>query len=356
MKKSLWMLGLAVAAMTSCTNDEVLEQNQSTQKAIGFEGFVNKTTRGISETTNSGLEKFYVDGYYMLSDENVSVFEDEAVTKTTEDDGTVIWDYATDHYKYWTDNVYYFAGYAQSNNDDDPLDINFAPGTEDDADKHFFSFTHEMSYINEANKLDYSGQDIVADLVSIQGSTSANPGDVSFTFRHLFSKVKFTVYNTDPKFTMNITNLTINGVKYKGTFTSQYKDSWAPQTSDWNLINETYASFIPVVEQNDMHAWTSNDINEAASQASNELLVMPQDLANVTFTIEAEFYSGEDLVYTKTFNNQSIIIGDNNKWEPNTYYNYTIKLPSAASRIEFGSQTVQGWGDPVDIELNTTQS
>ena len=29
MKKMFWMLGVAVAALTSCTNDEVVEVNQS---------------------------------------------------------------------------------------------------------------------------------------------------------------------------------------------------------------------------------------------------------------------------------------------------------------------------------------
>lgn len=47
MKKSILMLGLAVAAMTSCTNDEVMEVNQN--NLIKFESFVNKGTRTVDE-------------------------------------------------------------------------------------------------------------------------------------------------------------------------------------------------------------------------------------------------------------------------------------------------------------------
>ena len=351
MKKNLFLLGLAVAAMTSCTNDEVLEQAQPVRKAIGFESFVNKTTRAVVETTNDGLSKFFVNGYYMLDGDPVEVFTKEAVTKAGSK-----WDYAANNYKYWTDNPYYFAGYAQSNSDNTALSVNFEPGTGANSDKQMFSIMgHTMNYTADqtTKKIDYSGTDIVADLQSVVGSTSQNPGPVSFNFRHLFSKVKFTVYNTDPIFTMNITDLTINNVKYKGDFISSYYNDWAPLQTDWVPTNDTYENFIPVVAEDRMAPWTDSDIANAASQGSNELLVMPQDLSSVTFSITAEFYSGSDLVYTLTFDDESIIVDDYDVWMPNTYYNYTIMLPSAASRIEFGAPTVAGWGNAIPIELNS---
>ena len=69
MKKTLWMLGVAVAALTSCTQSEVLDVPES--KMIGFEPFVGKSTRAaqmIQQAQRSGenapdnLYQFWVFG------------------------------------------------------------------------------------------------------------------------------------------------------------------------------------------------------------------------------------------------------------------------------------------------------
>ena len=43
MKKNVWLLGVAAAALTSCTQSEVLDVPES--KLIGFETHVEKQTR-----------------------------------------------------------------------------------------------------------------------------------------------------------------------------------------------------------------------------------------------------------------------------------------------------------------------
>ena len=110
MKKSFLMLGLAVAAMTSCTNDEVLEQNQSTRKAIGFESFVNKGTRAAdgyvdvtNEVTSSNLKRFYVYG----NDSETNIFDNVSVIKSGDE-----WVMQESNEKYWETKEYKFAAYA----------------------------------------------------------------------------------------------------------------------------------------------------------------------------------------------------------------------------------------------------
>lgn len=107
MKKSFLMLGLAVAAMTSCTNDEVVEVNQS--NLIKFESFVNKGTRAVEETTAAGLEKFYVFGYH--NGDSDPVFSNNYVQKNGNGWGNEV----TEH---WTANTYYFGAYATKNESD----------------------------------------------------------------------------------------------------------------------------------------------------------------------------------------------------------------------------------------------
>ena len=63
MKKSFLMLGVAVAALASCSNEEVVDMPQS--RAIQFETFVNHSTRSsVTETTEENLNKFFVFGNY----------------------------------------------------------------------------------------------------------------------------------------------------------------------------------------------------------------------------------------------------------------------------------------------------
>jgi hypothetical protein len=77
MKKSLLLLGVAVAAITSCTNDEVLDINKNTN--ITFDGFINKGTRTVTSTTTGDLQKFYVFGNHgtTVDFNNVAVTKDE---------------------------------------------------------------------------------------------------------------------------------------------------------------------------------------------------------------------------------------------------------------------------------------
>lgn len=57
MKKSLWMLGVALTALASCAETEVVDVPQT--RAIGFtNAFVNNTTR--ADVTTDTFGKFWV--------------------------------------------------------------------------------------------------------------------------------------------------------------------------------------------------------------------------------------------------------------------------------------------------------
>ena len=348
MKKSILMLGLAVTAMTSCTNDEVLEQNQSTQKAIGFETFVNKTTRAISETetpsADAGLKKFYVDAYYLDNTTPMPVFTALEVKDTV--GGTIWWGYDPTEVKYWTANTYYFAAYAQGNDAGVPSGVLVQ-------DKKLTISNWQLDYtLVTGTKTTSDEVDLVADFKKETGSLSRT-NKVDFTLKHLLSKVKFTIKNTDTKgLDLKISDLVINGVKYIGDFTADLssEDTWTLSSSCWNLDNSTLSNFIPI--QKDTLA-----VNAVAE--SDVLYVMPQSLENITFSITAEFYDGEDLVYVKKFDSTegvgiskgSVSTDGHASWEPGNYYNYTISLPSSAAPIEFGNVGVPTWTTN-NIELN----
>ena len=353
MKKSFLMLGLAVAAMSSCTNDEVIDLNQSNQKAIGFESFVNKGTRAVTETT-SDITKFYAFGYY--DDGNPAtevVFNGTNVSRT--DANSSKWTYDLDaavpnnQVAYWTKNVYQFAGYANGNDAGALSNVTFANANS----KPTLTIT---DYVVSDNN------DLVVGLTSVDNKASDKSGEeVSFTFKHLLSKVKFTVINSDSKYKMRITSpLTITGVNTKGTCTIT-KDG-----ASWTNAGETVerSNFVPVAAtaaNGYIPIYDAQTNNTDFKVNSEEYFVLPQTLTGVVkFSITAEFYDNNNqVVAVKTFTGNTIV--NNNdavpsvsiaEWKPGYVYQYTISLPTAAKPIEFGTPTIGSWVPEGVIELN----
>ena len=333
MKKHFLFLAMAVAAMTGCMKDEVVATYEPTPQAIGFESFVNKATKGVTETTND-ITKFYVSAFYLNNGTQDNVFIKEAVTK----DGSA-WEYdvAT---KYWTNNTYYFAAYAQGDNLDMP-----STTLEYTSSKPTFTIPNwTIPYTTAADsKTTSTATDLVADFNSEAGTTDRT-AKVDITFQHLLSKVKFTVENTDSKgFTMNITNLTLSNVKNTGNFLSNSPNETFT-VSNWNTTGSAVNNFIPIPKATGM---VKNE-----TRVSDVLYVLPQALADVEFSITAEFYDGDDLVYTKTVGG-TISRNTYDSWQPGYSYEYTIQLPSSAQPIEFGTASVNGWETVTGIELNS---
>lgn len=332
MKKHFLFLAMAVAAMTSCMKDEVVATYEPTPQAIGFESFVNKATKAVTETNND-ITKFYVSAFYLNGGTKDVVFTDETVTKTGSE-----WGYDANNTKYWTANTYYFAAYAQGNNVEKPsatLDYTTSKPT--------FSISNwTIPYTTSADtKTSSTASDLVADFNEEIGATDRNT-KVDISFQHLLSKIKFTVQNTDTKgFTMNISNLTLTNVMSTGTFVSTTPGETFTK-ANWTPSGEAVNNFIPITS-------ASNMVKDASVE-SETLYVLPQDLTSVNFSITANFYDEDDLVYTKILNG-SISRTDYESWQPGYSYEYTIKLPSSAASIEFGTVNVGGW-TTASIELN----
>lgn len=95
MKKSLWILGAAVIALTGCTNNEVVDIPQS--RAINFSNaFVNKTTR--ADVTNADFKQFWVYGDYQNGSLWVDVFNNVKVSGASVGSGAV---WTPDETAYW---------------------------------------------------------------------------------------------------------------------------------------------------------------------------------------------------------------------------------------------------------------
>lgn len=341
MKKNLLLLGLAVAAMTSCTNEEVLSELQESQKAISFDSFVNKSTRA-TETTNA-ITKFYAYAYYDDGDlASEIVFNGDAVTYDKNHTTSTKWSYGTE--KYWTRNEYQFAGYANGNNADAVANVTFASGT-----------LTIPSYTVDPDK-----NDLVADVKEAIDNTEGNatPSTVDFDFKHLLTKVKFKIQNRSQMYNMRITDLVVNGALQTGTCTvTSSSIVWDGRTTAKQytpIANNQTGAYITIDD--------SKDAEGTDQKESVEFFVLPQELDNVTFTITANFYDANDqIVATKVFTDVAFA-GKNrtdniakeavNTWAPGTSYVYTLQLPVAAKPIVFGNPEVAEWTPGGTIELN----
>ena len=301
MKKSLFMLGAAIVALSSCTQDEVLNVNEN--RVISFESHVNKSTRAVTNTTTGDLTKFYVFGNHGTT----NVFNNVAVTKN----GSV-WEYTNP--VAWTANNYKFAAYATTNT----------------SDQLTTGVAYNDGVLTFSDYVPNDASDLVAAVTTVDNTSLAN-ATVNFTFQHLLSKVQFVLTNNSTEnYTMKVGDITFSILKqgdcvYNGTA------AWTPEGS---------AATLTV-------AGTTANIAKGAAFTSEDYIVVPnQALASVAASFKVEFYdASSNKVYEKQYTDVALrlIADDSQKWAPGYLYQYTGSIAPTTSYIKFNVIQVNGW-------------
>lgn len=282
--KKLLFIGLAATAMlASCSNDETVEMAQ--QNAIAFDGFVNKSTRGIdNDITTENIADFGVYGF-MESAQGI-IFNNEKVYKGGTSTNTE-WTY--DNTQYWTvGKKYWFSA--------------IAPYT--DAKWTYNASNVDGGIITFEND---GKQDLLYAKADPIASAVADQHVVEFTFNHLLSRVKFNFSNAmgNDNTTLEVTDVTITNANTKATCDLVSYTTTATDYATWNLANDNQAtSFIfgSVLADN------ARITNEQAS-ATDHLYMIPQNQAyNLTFKVK--MYQGTVLAgeYTHGTDNKLITV------------------------------------------------
>lgn len=303
MKKNLFMLGAAIVALSSCTQDEVLNVNEN--RVISFESHVNKNTRAVEETT-SALENFYVFGYYGAGATNV--FSNFAVTDDKET--SVLWTAAND---------YYFAAYATSNTTSAKLNnAAFAGGK--------LTFTEYT--VNDE-------QDLVAAVTGPIDNSGMSNNTVNLDFKHMLSKVVFELTNSSSEYKMQVADISFN-VNTKGTCVYD-GDSIA-----WSGLTES--------EPLKYDAATIS----ASGKYSVAHLVIPTTIpAGLKVDISINFLDAKNnTVSKKTFEGVELASTTVTKWLPGNVYKYLASINAATGKITFHVQTVNEWNEDTDYNTN----
>lgn len=299
------MLGVAVAAITSCTNDEVLDMNPQT--AISFDGHVNKGTRAVIDT-DGGLSTFYLIGGFTADAYN-NVFNNIPVTKSS---GS--WSYGAA--EVWTENMYYFGAYADKNSSAKISNVSLSNDATNGATLTFESVVTDDT------------KDLVAAVASQDGST--NKAQVDLTFNHLLSKIKFTLDNTDAKYKMTVGDIQVVVKDNANCTYSKNGAEWGAPADDETLTFPGKA-----------------DMTSVDDYVSTDHLVIPgQTTANIYAEFVVTFKDADgNIVDTKNYTGtKKVSLGSATEWKAGYVYNYTAQLSAETNEIKFGA-TVSPWLD-----------
>ena len=212
MKKFLF-LGIAATAMfASCTNDEMVEMNP--QSAIGFETFVDKSTRAAEDVTKANLTAFEVYGWRTKDLTTEQIFDAQAVTANN---GVCTYS----PLQYWVGSYKYDFEAVAPKSGENGVTVNDSYG----ASTITFESNSETDLIYASASKDLSSYDY--------GTLATATDAVGLTFGHLLSRVKFTFINgadATSAAKIDVTDVKITNAGTTGVYTPS-NETWADATA-----------------------------------------------------------------------------------------------------------------------------
>ena len=282
MKNFLFLSIAAIAMLASCTKDEMVEVNP--QNAIGFETFVNKSTR-VTDVTTTNLKAFGVYGWRGT----VQIFNAQAVTANN---GVCTYS----PLQYWVGGYNYTFEAIAPKSGDKGVTFNAANG----ASTITFVSNSETDLIYATGS---------KDLTSTTNLTET-PGAVGLVFNHLLSRVKFSFVNGFPA--NSDVKLTVTDVKINDAGTTAI---CTPSTKTWAA-----ATAFSVVN------FASDEVANIAGTKSAETehkYLIPADIKNYTVSFTVVMTQGG---VTDTFNHTVTLSTDALVLEAGKSYNLTATL------------------------------
>lgn len=323
MKKSVYLIGLAAALLTACSENDSFD-GTDVNNEVAFETYVGKQTRA-TVTTIDNLNDFGVYAYVTPeSAAQIQLMDNEKVSKSGSS-----WSYS--NIKYWPENdkVNFYA---------------YAP----------YNDVAISNYSSTANTFDYtvpvlsSAQKDLIGATAIQKSKDSNSGKVGLVFKHLLSRIGFNAKLSDSYGAkVTVTGLEViyaNGVDSKNTFTFTSTDdsNGTNEAGSWSAT----AGSQYTADANSGQLCTSSVEMTTTSQSLNTadtyLMLLPQSVAasdvqvKITYTVDYENPAA-------TVTNEKVINLPATTWAMGKAYTYNFDI--SLTGIEFADITVDNWGD-----------
>lgn len=332
------MLGVAVAALASCSNEEVVDMPQS--RAIQFGTFVNHSTRGsVTETTEKNFNKFFVFGNYEESTWT-PVYTNVEVNGGTVG-GQSVWEPSLN--AYWESNEQYrFGAYSD--------------GTAKNNNASFSANEQKLTFTNYTAD---NAKDLIVAMSNVTSETDVTTNNpISLSFYHMLSQVKFTFTNTDsPDYIMKIENIKVNAVKT------------AKGTATYGVEKPTIVWETASVSKEDYDFGTIEDIAEPVigDSHSKTCFVIPQGNTDLTVSFTAIFSDGTGEIARNYFTGKLNYQGETEntikgQWTPGFKYNYTVEINGSKidpnleqQEIKFKVEAVEGWTDATQTPVTPNE-
>lgn len=206
MKKSLFVLGVAVAALASCTQNEVVDIAES--NAIKFDAFVGNPTKAVTEVDNDNIEAFHV---YGTKNGATGFFDGDQVYESGTAD---VWIY--DNLKTWETATYTFAAYSNGGVKNAASTSNVEWNGTSLTIENYDAWTEQ--------------KDLLVSIASNADALGSQNVPVQFTFKHALALIKFTIKSDlgDGNNAVKISNFTVTGINSTANLTySSEGVAWA---------------------------------------------------------------------------------------------------------------------------------
>lgn len=327
----LFGIGL-LAVLGACSNDD--EPVALSNVSIGFESFVNKSTRA-NDITMTNLKEFSVFGL-MQNDETstdmATLFDNTKVSLN----GTA-WSYSP--LRYWVaGNSYLFTAIAPYETDATAATSawTFTPITTIDTN---FEYTG-MGTIAFNNQTAEANQDLIYAFAKVKSAVAAQ-APVSFTFNHLLSRVMFTFENafaTSGSY-IEISDVNVTNVNSQGTI------DMSATTPAWTLT--AGSTFTRSFGLNTNNGVEFN--NQGSAETTWYYFIPANQTYDLTFTVKLYTGSENGDVLAGTFQKACTIPAVDMK--QGYSYNFTASIDesnissTALTPIVFTVASVENWED-----------
>lgn len=370
MKNTLFLLGMTVAVLTSCSKNEMLDMSDNAKsKAIGFNTYVGNTTRAaVADNDLTALQEagkgFYVHGKYQISGSNeVEAFKGDEQAHVTY--SAPNWQYSPE--SYWVTNaIYKFAA--------------FAPKLADGV-IHSFDYTNNQLTITDFiadGKTDLIVAATTQDGIAANDHLAGTNATVNFTFKHALSKVKFTFKDGwSDNIKMTITNISLTNVETKGTLTTPTTlSSDKIANNNWTLASALSTADTYKDAEGEGITFPIVDGEIVKTTYDYEHFFIPQTLSKtpgseitLTFTISVKdgeaplniFKEEEGSNYTNTKTiTTKLPTTEVSAWAPGYAYNYNLEISGNAfdmKPIIFGVTIIEEWDtttEDVNLPIDAT--
>lgn len=341
----MMMAAIAAAALSSCTNSEVVDL--SAGRAIGFETYVGKAgTRGVpvSGTKFADASTMRVWGYYSASQMGTTFGSQTALpnlggVKVTKD--ATAWGYSP--LAYWKDNqahsFFACAPYTEAG-------VSFAGGV--------MTYTVQESVDDQ---VDFMVADAIKNTV---WNGTDEPTKQVFTFHHALSQIKYSAKITED-LTSKATEITVKSIMIQNLGEDGATASTLATTGVISIVGKTGTGDVtytgdhtgtnngytitPTTAVALANASTTPEYAAVNHKEKDVLMLMPQTTTGkVMFTVKLGYKDASDAPAEAE---ATFITTEAQTWLPNKIYHYKfdISIPQVLNQkpIEFGEPTIVDW-------------